>query len=71
MFRPGDFARANTGLELRRRHEKIPYRARHGLVKKTAHSYTYYLTSFGREVVAAGLRLKEFVILDEFKKQAA
>ena len=43
----------------------------HGLVKKTAHSYKYYLTSLGREVVAAGLRLKEFVILDEFKKQAA
>ena len=29
MFRPGDFARANTGLELRRWHEKIPCRARH------------------------------------------
>jgi DNA-binding HxlR family transcriptional regulator len=40
----------------------------HGLVKKTARSYKYYLTPLGREVVAAGLRLKEFVILPELRK---
>jgi DNA-binding HxlR family transcriptional regulator len=43
----------------------------HGLVKKTAHSYKYYLTPLGREVVAAGLRLKQFVILPEFRKDSA
>jgi hypothetical protein len=43
----------------------------HGLVKKTAHCYKYYLTPLGRGVVAAGLRLKQFVILDELCKQAA
>jgi hypothetical protein len=43
----------------------------HGLVKKTARSYKYYLTAFGREVVASGLRLKHFEILEEFRKDPA
>jgi DNA-binding HxlR family transcriptional regulator len=43
----------------------------HGLVKKTARSYKYYLTPLGREVVAAGLRLKQFVILEELRDRAA
>ena len=43
----------------------------HGLVKKTARSYKYYLTPLGREVVASGLRLKQFVILDELRKDQA
>jgi len=43
----------------------------HGLVKKTARSYKYYLTALGREVVASGLRLKQFVILEEFRKDRA
>ena len=43
----------------------------HGLVKKTAHSYKYYLTPLGREVIATGLRLKEFVIFAELRKEAA
>jgi len=40
----------------------------HGLVKKTAHGYTYYLTPLGRQVVATGLRLKEFEIRQELSK---
>ena len=43
----------------------------HGLVKKTARSYKYYLTPLGREVVASGLRLKHFVILEELRKNRA
>ena len=43
----------------------------HGLVKKTASSYKYYLTPLGREVVASGLHLKQFVILEEFRKAQA
>ena len=43
----------------------------HGLVKKTARSYKYYLTPLGREVVASGLRLKQFVILEELRKDQA
>jgi DNA-binding HxlR family transcriptional regulator len=43
----------------------------HGLVQKTARSYKYYLTPLGREVVATGLRLKQFMILPELAKKAA
>jgi hypothetical protein len=43
----------------------------HGLVKKTARSYKYYLTPLGREVVAAGLRLKQCEILPELAKKIA
>lgn len=35
----------------------------HGLVKKIAHTYKYYLTSLGRRVVAAALRLRQTVII--------
>ena len=43
----------------------------HGLVKKTAHSYRYYLTPLGREVIAAGLKLKQFGILNALHEAAA
>ena len=37
----------------------------HGLIKKTAHGYKYYLTALGRQVTALGLRLKNLVIVPE------
>ena len=37
----------------------------HGLIKKTSHSYKYYLTALGRQVVALGLRLKNLVIIPQ------
>jgi hypothetical protein len=37
----------------------------HGLIKKIAHCYKYYLTSLGRRVVAVALRLRETVIIPE------
>ena len=37
----------------------------HGLIKKTAHGYKYYLTAPGRQVTALGLRLKNLVIVPE------
>jgi len=37
----------------------------HGLIKKISHSYKYYLTKLGRQVIATGLKLKEFVIIPE------
>jgi hypothetical protein len=40
----------------------------HGLIKKTPHGYRYYLTPLGRQVVATGLRLKEFEIRQELSK---
>ena len=35
----------------------------HGLIKKVANVYKYYLTSFGRRVVATSLKLKELFII--------
>jgi len=37
----------------------------HGLVKKVGHTYKYYVTSFGKEVVAAALKLRELVIVPQ------
>jgi hypothetical protein len=34
----------------------------HGLVKRIGHSYKYYVTSLGRRVLLAGLKLKELVL---------
>jgi hypothetical protein len=37
----------------------------HGLIKKAAHCYKYYLTVLGKQVVALGLKLKELVIIPD------
>ena len=35
----------------------------HGLLRKIGHTYKYYLTKFGSEVISMGLKLKELVII--------
>ncbi len=35
----------------------------HGLIRKIGHSYKYYLTRFGSQVITMGLKLKELVII--------
>ena len=37
----------------------------HGLVKRIGRTYKYYLTSFGKQVVATGLKLKELFIIPQ------
>ena len=37
----------------------------HGLVKKVGHTYKYYVTSFGKEVVTTALKLRELVIIPQ------
>jgi hypothetical protein len=37
----------------------------HGLIKKVARRYKYYLTEFGRQVVLMALKLREMVIIPE------
>ncbi len=37
----------------------------HGLIKKVARTYKYYLTKFGRLVLAAGLKLKQLLLVPE------
>ena len=43
----------------------------HGLIKKAAHCYKYYLTALGKQVIALGLKLKELVILPELATSSA
>jgi hypothetical protein len=37
----------------------------HGLVKKVGHAYKYYLTRFGKDVIATALKLRELVIIPQ------
>lgn len=40
----------------------------HGLVKKVAGTYKYYVTRFGSQVITMGMKLKEMVIIPELTK---
>ena len=44
---------------------------RHGLLKKIAHSYRYYLSSLGRRLIIAARKLFEYVIVPNLTPQAA
>jgi hypothetical protein len=37
----------------------------HGLIKKAGRTYKYYLTQFGKDVIATGLKLRELVIIPQ------
>jgi hypothetical protein len=37
----------------------------HGLIKKVGRTYKYYLTHFGKEVITAGLKLRELVLIPQ------
>lgn len=37
----------------------------HGLIKKIGHTYKYYLTKFGHQVITLGLKLKQFFVIPE------
>ena len=37
----------------------------HGLIKKVARSYKYYLTQFGKTVITTALKLRELVIIPQ------
>lgn len=37
----------------------------HGLIKKVGHTYKYYVTPFGKDVIATGLKLRELVIIPQ------
>ena len=41
----------------------------HGLIKKVAHTYKYYLTKLGQRIILTGLKLKELVIIPSFAEQ--
>jgi DNA-binding HxlR family transcriptional regulator len=37
----------------------------HGLIKKVGRTYKYYATTFGKDVVATALKLRELVIIPQ------
>ena len=37
----------------------------HGLVKKVGHTYKYYVTAFGKDVIATALKLRELVVIPQ------
>ncbi len=37
----------------------------HGLIKRIAHTYKYYLTKLGKTVITAGLAIKEMFVVPE------
>jgi len=37
----------------------------HGLIKKVSCTYKYYLTQFGKDVIATGLKLRELVVIPQ------
>jgi hypothetical protein len=43
----------------------------HGLVKKIAGTYRYYLTKLGRVILAAGLKIKELLVIPELAHAAS
>lgn len=43
----------------------------HGLIKKIGRTYKYYLTPFGKQVIATGLKLKELFLIPELAFSAA
>jgi len=48
--------------------KKIARLRNHGLIKKVAKTYKYYLTKLGSEIIIMGLKLKEMVIIPELSK---
>ena len=40
----------------------------HGLIKKIAHTYKYYLTQLGSQVISMEMKLKEMIIIPELTK---
>jgi len=42
----------------------------HGLIKKVGHTYKYYATAFGKQIVATALKLRELVIIPHLATSA-
>lgn len=65
-FRNKDLRRAMPGASPGAMSRLIRRLRLHGLVKKAGNCYKYHLTKLGRAVVAAALKLREFVLIPHF-----
>jgi len=43
----------------------------HGLIKKVGHTYKYYVTALGKQVIALGLKLKDLHIIPALSAEPA
>jgi hypothetical protein len=41
------------------------------MVKKVGHTYRYYLTALGKQIIAAGLKLKNLVLIPQLVQAPA
>lgn len=62
-FRAADLRTHIRGLSTSRSSYLLKRLRTHGLIKKVGHRYKYYLTQFGRRVLAATLKLREYVVI--------
>ena len=46
-------------------HDVVEKFRRRSKIKKVGHTYKYYVTAFGKEVVATALKLRQLVILPQ------
>jgi hypothetical protein len=60
----GDKSGAQASRLLKRLHT-------HGLIRKVGHTYKYYLTKFGQEVLLTALKLRELVVIPALASLAA
>ncbi len=62
-FRNADLRKRLSGKTSQQLSALIRRLRKHGLIKKVAHNYKYYLTAFGRRVTAVALKLREMFII--------
>jgi hypothetical protein len=62
-FRAADLRAHIPGLSAGRSSYLLKRLRTHGLIKKVGHRYKYYLTQLGRRVLAATLKLREYVVV--------
>ncbi len=62
-FQNKDLRRRNNGKNSGQISRTMKRLRVHGLIKKVGHTYKYYLTALGKQVVALGLKLKEIHII--------
>jgi hypothetical protein len=69
-FRAADLRRQIAGLTTSRASYLVKRLRTHGLIKKVAHTYKYYLTKLGRRVVVTALVLREYFIQPSLVRDA-
>jgi hypothetical protein len=56
------FLSGKTSGQISRQLKRLRF---HGLIRKVSHGYKCYLTQFGKQVIATGLKLRELVIIPQ------